>query len=219
MNCGLCGHNKILEFAHDKKRDWYYYRCQTCDLVFRDPSTFLNPSDEKKRYDEHNNGIENPGYVEFLSPVVKELLPYLNAGDRGLDYGCGPGPILQILFAQEGYPVDNYDPYFFPKQEDKQYDFLTCTEVVEHVYEPRKIFNIFNEKLKTNGLLLVMTSLRPKDEEFLRWYYIQDNTHVSFYSKDCFDWLSAEFGLELIFSRGTITLWRKKFSVVSKISI
>ena len=75
MTCGLCQSESIDKFALDSQRSWQYFHCTHCDLVFRDPHTFLNSIEEKKRYSTHQNSIEDQGYVDFLSPVVNELLP------------------------------------------------------------------------------------------------------------------------------------------------
>lgn len=42
---------------------------------------------EKVHYDAHKNGPEYPGYLDFLNRGVKPMLPFLNKGMKGLDYG------------------------------------------------------------------------------------------------------------------------------------
>ena len=51
------------------------------------------------------------------------------------------------MFNDAGYIMDVYDPYFFPKKtiSSKPYDFISCTEVLEHVFDPAKvIFDLNN---------------------------------------------------------------------------
>lgn len=213
MRCGLCAQaNGIQEYAFDEKRAWRYFICGVCDLVFRDPETYLKNAEEKARYETHNNSIENEGYVRFLSPVVELLSPYLKKTDHGLDYGCGPGPILETLFSRLGFRVENYDPYFFNDKSlvEKKYDFITCTEAIEHFYEAQSAFTKMNEILKPEGLLLLMTDRRPAKEKFLGWGYRMDNTHVCFYSTKTFEWIANHWGYEILFSEGKLSLFRKK---------
>ena len=101
MKCGLCLEENSLSFKKDIKRNWQYWHCQVCDLVFRDPETYLDKFEEKARYETHNNSIESPGYVKFLTPAVEILKPYLSESSEGLDFGCGPGPIIDILFSRQ----------------------------------------------------------------------------------------------------------------------
>lgn len=214
MVCPLCESSDINDFAQDSKRSWSYWQCQVCDLVFRDPQSYLNLLQEKARYQTHNNSIENAGYVKFLSPVVETLKPYINKSDKGLDYGCGPGPILDHLFAECGIEIDLYDPFFYSnKILEESYDFITCTEVAEHFYHPGSELVKLDEKLKPGGYLLIMTEVRPKDKPFLDWGYRMDSTHVCFYSEKVWSWVTERWGYELLSSDRRIALFQKPFLV------
>ncbi|MCJ8277211.1 MAG: class I SAM-dependent methyltransferase [Bdellovibrionales bacterium] len=203
-----------MEYARDEKRSWTYYHCPDCDLVFRDPETYLAHDEEKARYETHNNSIENEGYVRFLSPVVENLIPYLKEGSEGLDYGSGPGPILDILFSRKGFKVSNFDPYFNNDEEvvSRTYDFVTCTEVIEHLYKPYEVLKKMDHCLKEEGYLLLMTDPQPGKDKFLNWGYRMDNTHVCFYSKKTMEWISQNLNYELISSEGKISVFRKNSS-------
>ena len=64
------------------------------------------------------------------------------------------------MLIQEGFKVSLYDPFFYPSKDvlTNQYDFITCTETVEHFHDPYKEFNILDDLLKPGGWLGVMTS-------------------------------------------------------------
>lgn len=211
MLCPLCDSRNIDDFAQDLKRSWNYWQCQDCDLVFRDPQSYLNSLQEKARYQTHNNSIENLGYVKFLSPVVETLKPYVQKTDRGLDYGCGPGPILDKLFAEIDIKMDLYDPFFCSNKElQDSYDFITCTEVAEHFYHPGTEFMKLDQKLKPGGYLLIMTEMRPKDKPFLDWGYRMDSTHVCFYSEKVWDWVTKNLGYQLLSCDRRVALFQKR---------
>ncbi len=103
-----------------------FYHCQFCDIIFRDPLSWLNPEAEKKRYSSHQNTLENEGYVKQFDTLfiwLSELLEnkFENKFENVLDYGCGPNPVLAMLMQQKNISnqaVQYFDPYFFPKKND-----------------------------------------------------------------------------------------------------
>lgn len=213
MHCGLCSSEAMSPYYQDLKRDWHYFICDQCQLVFRDPATYLVSTVEKQRYETHNNSIENEGYVRFLSPAVEVLLPYLQEGALGLDFGSGPGPILDTLFARQGFKVKNYDPYFAKDKSslEANYDFITCTEVFEHLYTPKNEMSLITEILKKQGYLVLMSEFRKDDvAHFARWGYRMDSTHVCFLNQTSMDWLCRQWGYELLSCDGRLSLLRKK---------
>lgn len=212
MTCGMCESKEVKPFFRDEKRQWDYFQCSQCELVFRDPETYLPHEEEKARYQTHNNSIENEGYVKFLSPVVNTLLPYLQAGQQGLDFGSGPGPILDQLFAKEGIGIKNYDPYFdyHPHYLDEKYDFITCTEVFEHFTIPFKEIVTITNALKPNGYLMIMTEKYQDLEHFKNWGYRMDPTHICFLNDKTLDWMSQEWNYKPIHLEGRLFLFQKQ---------
>ncbi len=212
MTCGLCESAVSSVFFRDEKRQWDYFQCKNCELVFRDPETYLSHEDEKQRYLTHDNNIENQGYVKFLTPVVKTLVTHLKPGSQGLDFGSGPGPILDKLFAEENIDVKNYDPYFdyHPFLLDEQYDFITCTETFEHFTIPFKEMVTMTACLKPSGYLLLMTEMYKDSEQFAQWGYRMDPTHICFLNPTGLRWLAEKWGYEILSSVGRIFLLQKK---------
>ena len=120
--CPLCQSEQIAFFQTEP-----FLRCEKCYLIFKDPSVHLSPEDEKKRYASHDNRIDNPGYVKFLTPALNEVLNRVPFPAKGLDYGCGPIPVLATLLRTKGYETTHYDPYFFPSDlnQPTAFDFIT----------------------------------------------------------------------------------------------
>jgi SAM-dependent methyltransferase len=119
----------------------------------------------------------------------------------GLDYGCGPGPVLGLMLRENGFELIDWDPIFVPDDsaialgKSDAYDFITCTEVAEHFYDPSREFDTMNRLLKHGGVLAVLTSFQPTEKaDFEKWHYIRDPTHVVFYSKLTFEKLAEERG-------------------------
>ena len=211
--CSLCESLSvvILYVSQNKFFNKIYYHCEECDLVFL-PTTFhLNLTEQKERYLEHSNDINNLDYRKFLSRLWSYLRPSLFKGAKGLDYGSGPGPALAIMIAEAGYDVLIYDPIFSPHHDllKQKYDFITCTETVEHFSNPKIEFQTLNRMLNSKGILGIMTSMLDNWKDFPDWYYHRDPTHIAFYSKNTMKWIAKYFSLKIEFPRENVVFFRK----------
>lgn len=129
----------------------------------------------------------------------------------GLDYGCGPGPTLSVMLEERGFAMEIYDPFFAPEAGVLQrcYDFITCTETVEHFHSPADEFNQLNRLLRPGSWLGVMTEMMPEEGAFADWYYVRDPTHVCFYRRQTMDWLARNYGWSAQFPHRNVALFNK----------
>jgi hypothetical protein len=180
-------------------------------LVFVPPEQYVSPQEEKTEYDLHENSPDDPGYRRFLSRLFEPMQACILPGSHGLDFGSGPGPTLSLMFTEAGHTMAIYDPFYAPAPEvlQTQYDFITATEVVEHLHHPKRELDRLWSCLKPGGTLGIMTKLVLNQEAFERWHYKNDLTHVCFFSRTCFGWLSAEWQAELIFAAPDVILLGK----------
>ena len=207
-HCPLCDGQDISHYFQDTRDFW---ECHTCSMVFVDSTQHVSEPDEKYRYDQHNNSINDAGYCAFLGQLLEPLSERLPDSAEGLDFGCGPGPTLSLLLEQKGFKVACYDKYYIPDEEllEKQYDFISSTEVLEHLREPRSTIDRLSKCLKPKAYLGIMTQLRPELEQFSGWHYKKDPTHICFYSDDTFKWIAKHWNFTLeILSRDVIILQR-----------
>ena len=118
----------------------------------------------------------------------------ISTNDIGLDYGCGFAPALADILKSRGFKVELYDPFFFPNKDVllNKYKFITCSEVVEHFFNPCEEFDKINNLLENNSWFGVMTTFLTKDEMFENWYYRRDPTHVVFYKERTFQVISEQ---------------------------
>jgi SAM-dependent methyltransferase len=151
------------------------------------------------RYLQHRNHRADEGYVRFLRRLADPVAERMPPGSRGLDFGCGPAPVLAELLTERGLVMASYDPLFDPDQKllDAQYDFITCCEVLEHVHDPGDLLDRMPSLLRDHGLLGVMTSLRREDQDFGTWRYRRDPTHVCFYNDATLEWIARQRGWAL----------------------
>jgi 2-polyprenyl-3-methyl-5-hydroxy-6-metoxy-1,4-benzoquinol methylase len=195
--CPLCEGRAIKHYYRDLKRA--YKQCDRCGLVFVDGHYRLTPVQEKAEYDLHQNSTDDPAYRAFLSRLFIPILSQLKPGAKGLDFGCGPGPALSNMFSEAGFDINVYDVYYFtdPSVLEQPYDFVTATELVEHLYEPGKVFRQLWSLLPAGGCLGLMTKLLIDLEAFSKWHYKNDPTHVCFYSRDCFKYIAEMINADL----------------------
>ncbi|PKP46530.1 MAG: class I SAM-dependent methyltransferase [Bacteroidetes bacterium HGW-Bacteroidetes-11] len=195
--CPLCHNSKALQILAGPDRRGYHH-CVNCSLIFANPEHRFPPEKEKLRYEQHDNGIHNPGYVDYLNQIIVPALEYINSEMTGLDFGCGPAPTLHLMLDQRSIHCDVYDPYFFPDLQTKTYDFIFATESFEHFNTPANDISRISELLKKDAFLFVMTQKWTTPELFRVWSYARDATHVSFFHDKTFDFISEKYGFELI---------------------
>ena len=206
-SCPLCGGTGAP--YHTGRR--HYYQCPTCQLVFVAADEQLSYDEEKAVYDQHRNSPDDAGYRRFLSRMHDPIIARLDAGARGLDFGCGPGPTLSVMFAESGYPTAIYDPLYAADDSvlEQQFDFVTATEVVEHIRNPAQDLAVLWGCVKPGGYLGIMTKLVQDRAAFANWHYTHDATHICFYSTATFTWLGSEWHAEPSFLGNDVIIFRK----------
>jgi hypothetical protein len=191
--CPLCGGGRIDPYYSGKARD--YVHCRICDLVFVPAAQHLSGGEEKACYDLHDNQPDDPGYRRFLDRLFTPLVQRLEPGARGLDFGCGPGPTLSKMFEAAGHTVALYDPYYAPDNSvlSETYDFITLSEVAEHLAQPGKELDNLWAGVAPGGWLGIMTKRVRDPQAFKTWHYITDPTHIAFFSEATFHWLTRRW--------------------------
>ena len=207
--CSLCSSEPVRQLAVVNSKT--YWRCDVCHLTFLSPESYLSPEAELARYLLHENSPEDWGYRQFLSRLTDHLTPKLQPGAKGLDFGAGPGPTLSVMLEEAGFPMDIYDPYFAADTAPLEctYDFITCTETIEHFYRPAKEFHQFDQLLRRGGWLGVMTEMLESDEDFVDWWYHSEPTHVCFYKRETMAWITDRYGWRVEYPRKNVTLFYK----------
>lgn len=207
--CPVCVTGELTPF--EVVRGTAYWRCRQCQATLMDPESRLSGEREKTVYGLHENDPEDPGYRRFLARLTTPLLQRLLPGACGLDFGCGPGPTLAVMLEEQGMEMALYDPFFHPDETVLQgsYDFITCTEVVEHLHHPAEVFRQLDRMLKPGSCLGVMTCFQTDDARFANWHYRRDPTHVVFYREATMAWLARAFGWEMDVPAKDVVLFQK----------
>lgn len=207
--CPLCADGGARPWAEAHGRR--YLRCPRCRLSFLDPAQRPDLETERAHYRLHDNRPDDPRYRAFLSRLAEPLAERLTPGARGLDFGCGPGPTLSRMMAERGFVMRDYDPAFRPDPQalNGRYDFVACSEVVEHLHDPAATFALLDRLLRPGGWLGIMTGMVDDRRNFAAWWYVRDPTHVCFYDPDTMAWLAARLGWRLERPSWTVSLLEK----------
>lgn len=208
-SCPLCYAKKAQFYFEDKNR--CYLQCKRCELVFVPREQRLDSRQEKAHYDHHQNDPHNLGYRKFLARLATPLLERITANSRGLEFGCGPGPALAEMLIEAGHQVALYDTYYQPDRAvlHTSYDFLTATEVIEHLYQPAHVWQQWLALVKPGGWIAIMTKQVIDLEAFRNWHYKLDPTHVCFFSQATFIYLAQRDKLQLEFIADDVIFLKK----------
>lgn len=201
--CTLCSANTYFFYEENQKK---YYKCCNCFSLLLDAKAHLSAENEKKRYEEHNNNVNDTRYQKFVAPIVTAIENKFNKEHTGLDFGAGTGPVITKLLRDNGFNIELYDPFFWnnPKLLQKKYDYIACCEVIEHFHAPLKEFALLRSLLKPNGSLYCMTEIYTDDIDFKKWYYKNDPTHLFFYHSEALSWIKSHFNFSAITIQGRL---------------
>lgn len=206
--CPLCL-NAVDETFTDSL-DIKIWICNHCELIFKDPGSRPSHDEERARYLVHQNNNGNQGYINFLKKAVNPAIDFIEPGSEGLDFGCGPNPVLSEIVKEAGFACLNYDPIFFPEFPDERMDFIFATECFEHFFNPMREMNLMTALLRPGGFLIIMTQQWKDKEQLADWWYMRDKTHVAFYHQKTFDYICEQFGYTIQFDDGEKVLILQK---------
>ncbi len=200
MKCKICNNTTSIISKGDNNK--IYESCPVCQAIILRKDFIINDTEERAQYENHNNSFESKGYVEMFEKFLDYFWQDLNKNAKNaLDFGSGPGPVLAQIMKNRALHVEIYDKFYQPKQIylDKKYDLITSTEVFEHLQNPLETLIFFKKHLKKDGLIAIMTLFHDNNEEnFWKWWYRRDPTHILFYTPKTFEVMADMCGLKII---------------------
>ncbi len=217
--CPLCTCEGAVLFSKDRFRE--YFHCLQCDLIFVPSRYHLTPQEEKERDDLHDPKPQNPGYQKFLSTLVNPLAEIVPKGSKGLDFGSGPEPVMGDMLKDLGYEMALYDKFYANDSEvlNQQYDFITCSETIEHFSNPRQELELMLRILKPGGWLGIKTNLYDfKSQSFDNWHYKRDLTHIGFFSSKTIQWLTKKNDINLSYHYQANLIFNYRFNQLCTIA-
>jgi len=115
------------------------------------------------------------------------------------------------MLTEAGHQMTLWDPFFedHPEVLEQQYDFVTCTEVLEHLRQPLETLETFNRLIRPGGWLGLMTCFQTDDAAFAGWHYRKDPTHIVFYKAETIDFIADRLGWNCQIPRKDVALLQK----------
>ncbi|WP_018649355.1 MULTISPECIES: class I SAM-dependent methyltransferase [unclassified Thioalkalivibrio] len=187
-----------------------YQRCRGCSLIVLKHRCWPTLAFEREYYQTHENRPDDPGYRRFLGRLLAPLEAHCPPPAQGVDWGCGPHPVLADMLCARGYSMQTHDPVFAPDRPEARacFDLVTCTEVLEHLHDPIATLGEMATLLRPGGTIAIMTGWPPPAAAFHRWHYRRDPTHVAFYGPDTLRWIAAHLGWAIHLPAPDIALFR-----------
>lgn len=121
------------------------------------------------------------------------------------------------MLTERGFPTSIWDPFFAPDPAPlaRQWDFVTCSETVEHFHDPAAGWDRLFGLLHPGGWLGVMTEPVPEEaaalldaEALAAWWYARDPTHVALHRSRTFEWLARHHDAEVLRPSRSVALFR-----------
>jgi SAM-dependent methyltransferase len=202
--CPLCN---SMSHRFSEYRSKEYLQCSLCSGIFLNRIHLPSNSEELARYHEHNNDVNDPAYQRSVQPVVTAILNDFSKTAQGLDFGAGTGPVISAMLGNEQYRIQQYDPFFFKMDlRGLQYDYIVCSEVIEHFHHPAREFTLLKKLLKKGGKIYIKTALYSRDIDFEKWYYKNDQTHVFFYTEKTMHFIRTSYGFSDLEIAGNVII-------------
>jgi SAM-dependent methyltransferase len=230
--CPVCGNGGAKEWLrapdrfHGRKQNYTLTRCTVCSLVWL--SQPPAPAEMHQHYTEaYDRLISAAGQnsPERWRDRNKTLAHYKQSGAL-LDLGCSSGSFLTSLRSK------SWELYGIEMSEDcaknavtrsgarvfvgdileapfqpQVFDVITCFDVLEHLYEPRRVMARVREWLKPGGIFYVLVPNIYSAEARMfgsYWHGLELPRHLFHYSPASLEFLAGTAGLKQV----SLETWR-----------
>lgn len=213
--CLLCGSENgqvkfELVFLDKYKRDCIQTNCGS---LYVENVNWLDEA--------YQNNID-PGLVQRVlnnKSLIYGLSKIINIQNL-LDYGGGSGLLTRLLrdYSISSYSSDKYVENIFSSeynfQDNKFYDFVNLSEIIEHFDNP---YNEFNKILEYKpSYLLISTELYNNQNKDWWYFALDEGQHIYFYSKECLEMFFNEKGYKSIIKSNYQFIYNTKLSFIRR---
>lgn len=188
--CVVCDNE--LNYITINKIDCSY--CSRCELFKK--INVLSDMEEKARYDKH---VVDSDYFFYMKKIYENFKDYLKDGNI-LDFGSGKAKAIESISDRM---VISYDKYYLKNEyKNNKYDNIVLIEVIEHISDFYSTLCVLIKLLNTGGRIIINTNLH--NNQFDKWWYFRDITHVVFFSETTFKYIASKLKLKIITIRGNL---------------
>lgn len=224
MQCTVCGSEKTrIKFAITSDR--HVVRCFNCEVEFLFPQ--LGDEELKKLYSENyylswgvSGKVENESTKQMKIATFQLRLSLINKyvqSGKVLDVGCATGYFLEVAKEKKyevfGVEFSEYSSQIAKQKfgnnnvffgtleqcsfEDKMFDVIAMSDLIEHVRIPQQTLSKAAALLKDNGVIMIMT---PDTKTFSnnlmkkKWTHYKLE-HFFYFNKTSISYLADKCGL------------------------
>lgn len=171
--CPICSNADLTSLG--EKNSFEIVKCNHCITLFSKPKDNLQPDFyDYNNYYRDKNLITLDFVYETYREVVRGVESY-RVNNRFLDVGCGAGALLEVAnemkWETHGIEISKTAVKFMKDRglnvfeggleqagfPDNYFDVITCTEVIEHVTDPKSLINEMSRILSPKGVLWMTT--------------------------------------------------------------
>jgi len=224
--CPVCGQSGAQEWLcgpdrfHGRQEKYTLLHCPACSLVW-----LSHPPNAGEMHLHYTNAYHKLiSAAGDNSPIRWEdrkaaLTPYKQSGTL-LDLGCSSGSFLEFMGSESWdlYGVEmSAEGARMAKERSKaqvfvgdildapfpreSFDVITCFDVLEHLYEPRRVMVRVGEWLKTGGIFyLLVPNINSAEARVFRsyWHGLELPRHLFHYSPASLKFLADSVGLRAV---------------------
>jgi 2-polyprenyl-3-methyl-5-hydroxy-6-metoxy-1,4-benzoquinol methylase len=198
--CSLCESVSCTRCVETKTRR--VYLCDFCGLWFVPSCFHVTLQAAKDRYALHDNSADNQHYRKYLHPVALKIADLCTGIPlaRVLDFGCGEHAVLSHLLKAENREVVSYDPLYERDLDfaNTRYHVIIASEVMEHVADLRCTALLLGSLLHESGYCIIRTKLVTTQTDIVSWWYVNDPTHICFFSEKSINYFASLCGCNVI---------------------
>ncbi|MCF6317671.1 MAG: class I SAM-dependent methyltransferase [Proteobacteria bacterium] len=222
MKCPVCKNNTPDKIG--EKNDLTLVKCPTCACIYVDPIPKMDSISEI-----YEGYLPTEKYLKKLKKKILtsrykifRLKKYQkNPAKKFLDVGCNIGATVRAA-QLSGYKATGIDldskavnhatelfedcefiacPTFELVKTERKFDFIYCSEVIEHIPDVHTFVQSLADLMETNAILYLTTpdaghSRVPKN--ILDWKEVKPPEHLVFFNKSNIRILLQEHGIEVI---------------------
>lgn len=224
--CPVCQQSRVKKWLlgpdrlHGRRENYTLVRCQSCSLIWL--SNPPKPGEMHHHYTDAYNRLISAGgenSPERWKARKATLTQYKKSGIL-LDLGCSSGSFLAFMQGEswklygiemsaevartakkrskaDVFVGDILDAIFAKES----FDVITCFDVLEHLYEPRRVMAHVSEWLKPGGIFYVLVpNVNSAEARVFRsyWHGLELPRHLFHYSPASLKFLAASVGLREI---------------------
>lgn len=221
--CPICGHTGAQEWLrapdrlHGRQEQYTLVRCPGCSLVWLDHPP--KPEEMHSHYTDAYDKLISAGGQNSPQrwPFRKAALTKYKQSGTLLDLGCSSGSFLEFMRceswklygiemsaeaartaeARSGAEVFTGDILDAPFPRES-FDVITCFDVFEHLYEPRRVMQKVADWLKPGGIFYVLVPNIDSAEARVfgtYWHGLEMPRHLFHYTPQSLKFLAESAGL------------------------